>query len=140
MALQHHDLELRLRDTEKLRHFVQSKFSNQEALDASLKEAQLSSRCWELEAKEAMERVVRAETERDAARHEAAMARLEIDAMSGARAQVEAKLARVRDVLVAAEDACLKADSKGEAAQQALAAAEEARRKADEENSRLMDE
>ena len=76
----------------------------------------------------------------DAARHEAAMARLEIDAMSGTRAQVEAKLARVRDVLVAAEDARLKADSERDAAQQALVAAEEARRKADEENGHLTDE
>ena len=47
-------------------------------LDASLKEAQLFSRRWELEAKEAMERAVRAEVERDVALHEAAMARLEI--------------------------------------------------------------
>ena len=39
------------------------------------------------------------------------MALLEIDAMNGARAQVEAELAHVRDVLVAAEDARLKADS-----------------------------
>ena len=86
MAFQHHDFELQLRDAERLRLFVQSRLSDQEALDASLKEAQLSSRCWELEAKDAMERAVRAETERDAARHEVAMARLEIDAMSGTRA------------------------------------------------------
>ena len=63
-----------------------------------------------------MERAVRAETERDAARHEAVMAWLEIDAMSGARAQVEAELARVRDVLIATEDARLKADSERDAA------------------------
>ena len=53
----------------------------------------MSSRRWELEAKEAVERVVRAEAERDAARHEASMARLEIEAASGARAQVEFELA-----------------------------------------------
>ena len=87
-----------------------------------------------------MERAVRAKTERDAARHEAAMARLEIDAMNGARAQVEVELARVRDVLVAAENARLKADSERDAAQQALVIAEEARRKANEEDSRLIDE
>ena len=58
-----------------------------------------------------MERAVRAEAERDAALHEAAMAWLEIEAMSGARAQVEAKLACVRRVSVAAEDARLKVDS-----------------------------
>ena len=52
---------------ERLRLFVQLRLSDQEALDASLKEAQLSSRRWELEAKEAMERVVWAEIERDVA-------------------------------------------------------------------------
>ena len=93
MALQHHEFELRLRDAERLRLFVQSGLSDQETLNSSLKEAQMSSRRWELEAKEAVERVVRAEAERDAARHEAAMARLEIEAASGARAQVEFELA-----------------------------------------------
>ena len=57
-----------------------------------------------------MERVIRAETEKDVARHEADMARLEIDAMSSTRAQVEAELACIRDVLVAAKDARLKED------------------------------
>ena len=84
MALQHHDFELWLRDAERLRLFVQLRLSDQEALDASLKEAQHSSRRWELEAKEAMERAVRTEAERDVARHEAAMARLEIEVMSDA--------------------------------------------------------
>ena len=51
MALQHNDFELRLRDAERLRLFIKSRLSDQEALDASLKEAQLSSRRWELEAK-----------------------------------------------------------------------------------------
>ena len=86
MAHQHHDFELRLREAERLRLFVQSRLSSQEALDASLKEAKHSSRRWKLEAKEAVERAVRAEAERDAARHETAMARLEIEAMSYARA------------------------------------------------------
>ena len=131
MAFQHHDFELRLRDAERLPLFVQSRLFDQEALDASLKEAQPSSRCWELAAKEAMGRAVRAETERDATRHEAAIARLEIDAMSGAQAHVEAELARVRHILVAVEVARLKADSERDAAQQALVAAEEARQKAD---------
>ena len=58
MAHQHHDFELRLRDAERLWLFVQLRFSDQEALDASLKEAQHSSRRWELEAKEAVERAV----------------------------------------------------------------------------------
>ena len=92
MAHQHHDFELRLRDAERLWLFVQLRFSDQEALDASLKEAQNSSRCWELEAKEAVERAVWVEAEREAARHEATMARLEIEAMSGAQSQIEVEL------------------------------------------------
>ena len=90
MAHQHHDFELRLREVERLWLFVQSKLFYQEALDASLKEAHHSSRSWELEAKEVVERAVQAEAKRDDARHETAMARLEIEAMSGARVQVEA--------------------------------------------------
>ena len=140
MALQHHDFELRLRDAERLRLFVQSTLFDQETLDASLKEAQLSSQYWELEAKEAMERAVWAEAERDVARHEATMARLEIEAMSDARALVEGELAVVRRVSAVVEDARLKEDSQRDAAQQALVAAEEARPKAEEENGRLTDE
>ena len=105
MTYQHHDFELRLRDAERLRLFVQSRLSYQEALDASLKKAQHSSRRLELEAKEAGERAVQAEVERDVARHEAAMARLEIEAMSGAWAQVEAELVHVRGVSAAVKDA-----------------------------------
>ena len=86
MALLHHDFELWLRETERLRLFVQSRLFDQETLDASLKEAQLSSRRWELEAKEAMERAVQAEAERDAAWNEAVMARLEIEAIRGTQA------------------------------------------------------
>ena len=63
-----------------------------------------------------MEREVRAEAERDTARHKVAMAPLEIEAMSGARAQVEVELANVQRVSVATEDARLKADSERDAA------------------------
>ena len=80
MALQHHEFQLRLRDVEKLQLYVQSGLSDQETLNASLKKAQLNAQCWELEAKEAVDRAARAEAERDAARHEAAMVWLEIDA------------------------------------------------------------
>ena len=41
MAHQHHDFELQLRDAERLRLFVQSRLSDQEALDASWKEANI---------------------------------------------------------------------------------------------------
>ena len=64
-----------------------------------------------------MERAVWAEAERDAARHEAAMARLEIEAMSGARAQVEAELSRIRLASAAAEDARMKTESERDAVQ-----------------------
>ena len=42
-----------------------------------------------METKEAMDKAAWAEAERDAARHEAAMARLEADAVSSGRAQME---------------------------------------------------
>ena len=93
-----------------------------------------------MEAIEAAERVVWAEEERDVARHETAMAQLEIEAMSCARAWVEAELARIRGVSAAVEDARLKADSECDTTQQALVVAEEAHRKAEKENGRLTDE
>ena len=53
-------------------------------MNASLNEAQLNARCWELEAKEVVDRAAGAEAKRDAARHEAAIARLETDAAGSA--------------------------------------------------------
>ena len=53
---------------------------------ASLKEAELECRRLELEAKEYAERAASAEAERDAARHEAAMAKLEIEGAVNTRA------------------------------------------------------
>ena len=53
---------------------------------ASLKEAELACRRLELDAKESSERAARAEAERDAARHEAAMANLEIEGVVNTRA------------------------------------------------------
>ena len=61
--------------------------------------------------------MARAEAERDAAHHEASMARMDADAVGSARAKVEFKLARV---------------------QNALAVLEEARRKTEDEASRLV--
>ena len=63
--------------------------------------------------------MARAETERDAACHDALMACMDADAAGNARVRVESELARV---------------------QSALAAAEEARRKAEDGISRLTDE
>ena len=99
MALKHHEFQLWLRDAKKLRLYVQSGLSDQEILNASLKEAQLNARRWELEAKEAEDRVARAKAERDIARHEAVMAQLETDVAGNAWAQMESELARVQCAL-----------------------------------------
>ena len=47
---------MRLRDVEKLLLYVQLELSDQEILNASLKEAQLNARCWEMEANEVVDR------------------------------------------------------------------------------------
>ena len=70
-------------------------------------------------AKESVEKMARAKVERDVARHDASMARMDVDAAESARAKVDSDLARV---------------------QNALAVADEARWKADNEASRLADE
>ena len=64
-------------------------------------EAEASSRRWDSEAQEAVEREVRAEAKRDAARHEASMAKLDVEAVGSVRAQVESELARVQHALAA---------------------------------------
>ena len=75
-----------MREAERLRLYAQSVFADKKALSAALMEAKSKSRWLELEAREAVERATRAEAERDAARHELAMARLEINAAGSARA------------------------------------------------------
>ena len=57
----------------------------------------------ELEAKESAEIAARAEVERDAARHEAAMAKLEIEGAVNTRAQMESELTRVQRALAIAK-------------------------------------
>ena len=79
MALQHHEFELQLRDAEQLRLYVQSGMAEREMQSASLKEAESARRRLELEAKASAERVAHVEAERDAACHEAAIAKLEIE-------------------------------------------------------------
>ena len=86
MALRHHEFELRLRDVERLRLYVQLGMAEREMQSASLKEVELACRRLELEAKESVERTARAEAERDAACHEAAMAKLEIEGVVNTRA------------------------------------------------------
>ena len=82
-------------------------------------EVEASSRRWESEANETIEKAVLVEAERDATRHEASMARLDAEATGSTRMQVESELARV---------------------QHALAASAEAWRKAEDEANRLADE
>ena len=140
MALQHHEFQLRLRDAEKLRLYVQSGFSDQESLNASLKVAQLNVRHWDLQAKEAVDKAARAEAERDVAQHKAAMVCLEVNAVGSARAQMESELTRVQRALTTSEGVRLKVESNLDSVQQALATEMEACRKAEEEIFRLTDE
>ena len=140
MALQHHEFQLRLRDAEKLWLYVQSGLSNQESLDASLKEAQSSTRRRELEARDAVDRVARVEAKRDAARHEVVMAQLETDVVNNAREQMEFELTRVQRAFATSEGARLKAESELHFSQQALDATKKACQKAEEEIIRLTDE
>ena len=86
MAYQHREFRSRLGDAERLRLYAQLVVSDQKALSASLMEAKASSRSWESEAKESVERAVRAEAEREVARYEASMAKLDAEAMRSARA------------------------------------------------------
>ena len=87
-----------------------------------------------------MDRVARAEAERDATRHEAVMVWLKIDAAGNSRAQIESELAQVQRALTTSEGVWLKAESELDSVQQALTAAGEAYKKANEENFRLTDE
>ena len=80
-------------------------------MDASLKEVQLTAQHWELEAKEATDRAARAKAERDAARHETVMARLETEAAGNARVQVELEMSRVQWTLTTTNGGRLKAES-----------------------------
>ena len=104
---------------------------------ASLKKVELKCRRLELEGKESVKRAARAEAERDAARHEATMAKLQIEGVVNTRAHVESELARVQRALTIEENARLRTESERGVAQEGLAVAGEACRKAEEENSRL---
>ena len=119
MTYQHREFHTRLRDAKRLCLYAQSVISDHRVLSTSLAEAESNSRCKENEARGSVERMTRAETERDAARQDALLAGMDADAVRNARARVESELARVKS---------------------ALAAAEEARRKLDDEISHLTDE
>ena len=110
MTYQHQEFQAWLRDAERLRLYAQSTISDHRALSASLAEAESRSRRWEKEAKEGVEKVARAEADRDAARHEAFMAHMDGDAVGSAKVKVESELARVQNALVVSEEARRKAE------------------------------
>ena len=112
-------------------------FSDKKALSVVIMEAESKSRRLELEAREAAERVTRVEAERDAARHELVMARMEIDVVGSAQTQMEYELAQAQHALATSEDARRKMESELDVAQQALATSKEACRTTEEEVSRL---
>ena len=131
MALQHHEFELRLRDAKRLRLYVQAGKVEWEMQSASLKKVELACRRLELEAREFAERAARAEAERDAACHEAVMAKLATEGAVNTRAQIESKLSWVQRTLALAEEARQRAESEHGAAREALAVAGEACKKAE---------
>ena len=71
-----------------------------------------SSRGWENEAKESVEKMARAEAERDVARHNASMAHIDTNAARSVWAKVESKLARVQSALTIVEKARRKMEDK----------------------------
>ena len=123
-----------------MRLYVQAGLAGREMQNTSLKKAELACRRLELEAKESVERAARAEAKRDAALHEAAMAKLSVEGALSTRAQVETELARVQGALGLVEEARRKAEFDRGAAQEVLAATREACKKAEEENSQLGEE
>ena len=140
MALRHHEFELRLRDAEQLRLFIQAGMAEREMHSASLKKAELACHRLELEARESPERDARAEAERDMVCHEAAMAKLAAEGAFNTRAQIESDLAWVQNALALAEEASWRAEQEHGATQEALATTGEACKKAEEENDHLADE
>ena len=94
---------------ERLRLYAQSAVSDHRAPSPSLAEAESRSRCWEKEAKEGVEKVARAEAERDAALNEASMARMDVNAVGSTREKMESELARVQNALAVSEETRWKA-------------------------------
>ena len=109
MSYQHQEFHTRLRDAKRLRLYAQSIVFYHRALSASIAEVESSSRRWENEAKGSLEKMARAKAERDVARHDSSMARMDAEATGNARVKVESELARVQNALAVAEEARLKA-------------------------------
>ena len=99
----------------------------------------MACRRLELEVK-SIERAAQVKAKRDAACHEAAMAKLAIEGVINTRAQIEYELARVQHALALAKNARQRVESEHGAPREALALAGEAYRKAEEENGPLADE
>ena len=82
-----------------------------------------------MEARESTERAARAEAERDATCHEAAMAKLATEGAVNTRAQIESELARIQRALALTEEARRRAEFEHGATQEALASTGEACKK-----------
>ena len=82
-----------------------------EMQSASLKKVELACRHLELEVKESAERAARAEPERDATCHEAAMAKLATEGAVNTQAQIESELARVQRALALTKNDRQRAES-----------------------------
>ena len=79
-------------------------------LSASLAEVESSSRRWGNEAKGSVERMAQAEVERDIARHDALMDRMDVVMAGIAKVKVESELAKVQNSFAVAEEARRKVD------------------------------
>ena len=112
--------------------------AEREMQSTSVKKVELA--CRRLEARESVERAARAEAERDAACHEAAMAKLAAEGAVSTRAQIESELARIQRALSLTEDARQREESEHGATREALAVVGDACKKAEEENGHLADE
>ena len=73
--------------------------SKHQALNGSLTKEKCRSKHWEREAKEGMEKIKRAEKEREEAKQEAKVARLAVTSAGDVKARVEDDLAKVLDAL-----------------------------------------
>ena len=100
---------------------------------ASLKKSELACHHLELKARESSEKDARAETERDAARNEAEMAKLATKGAVNDWAQMESELARVQSAMMLVEKARRRSEFEHGATLEAL-------KKAEEENDHLANE
>ena len=112
MTHQHQEFQTRLRDADRLLLYTQLVISDHRVLSASLVEAESSSQRWENESRGSVERIARAKSERDAARHDALMACMDANAEGNVRARVEYELAKVQNALATTEEAKWKVDDK----------------------------